>query len=54
VYQGQPILPGGNRPAIAIHGETGRVVIGTTNDIRLLPSGEYGLFNFRAPPPPAP
>jgi hypothetical protein len=52
VYQGQPILPGGNQPAIAIHGETGQVLIGTTNDIRLLPSGEYGLFNFRAPPPP--
>jgi hypothetical protein len=52
VYQGQPILAGGNRPAIAIHGETGQVLVATTNDIRRLPTGEYGLFNFKPPKRP--
>jgi hypothetical protein len=37
---------------MAINGTTGDVVVGTTNDIRLLPNGEYGLFNFKPPKAP--
>ena len=49
VFQGQPNQVGGNRPAIAIHGHTGEVVTGSTNQIRPLPGGNYGLFNFKPP-----
>ena len=52
VYQGQPILPHGYRPAIASNETTGNVVVGTTQGIRPLPNGEYGLYNFKPPKAP--
>lgn len=52
VFQGQPILPEKHRPVLAIHRLTGQVLVGTTRNIRVLPSGEMGLFNFQSPKKP--
>jgi hypothetical protein len=51
VYQGQP-GKNGIRPIMAIDGQTGQVLVGTTKNIRPLPNGRFGLYNCKAPQPP--